>query len=351
MRATTASIGVLTALLFAGSALAQGKWTTLKPIPQGEEEVYGVAHSGKMYVLGGLGISPGFEPKQMLWSFDPTTQEWTRLPNIPEGVHHLGAAAIGDKIYSVGGFTVERPTDGRRPAWVASNSLWIYDIKAQTWAKGPPLPTPRGALSATAVGTKIYAIGGAKNPSYSTVELRPDVPVENMATNEVFDTVTGTWSTLAPMLTARNHHGAGLIDNKIYVVAGRIGSTFIAGLSNNISTNEVYDVAKNTWSSAQGLPTARSGVGVAVLNGRLHVLGGEAYLNELVGTYKTHEAFDPKSNSWQRLPPMPTPRHGVAVGEIGGRIYAVSGSNVAGGGGPHEGVKENEVYDPGVPSQ
>jgi hypothetical protein len=85
---------------------------------------------------------------------------------------------------------------------------------------------------------------------------------------------------------------------------------------------------------------------VAVLNGRMHVLGGEAYLNDLVGTYRTHEAYDPKTNSWQRLPPMPSPRHGLAVAEIGGRIYAVSGANVAGGGGPHEGLTVNEVYDP-----
>src|SRR5207247_5290500 len=136
-----------------------------------------------------------------------------------------------------------------------------------------------------------------------------------------------------------------LIDGRIYVVGGRVGSTFIIGLSTNVSTNEVYDVAKDTWSSVLGVPTARSGVGVAVLEGRMHVLGGEAYLNDLVGTFRTHEAYDPKSNSWQRLPPMPTPRHGLAVAEIGGRIYAVSGANVAGGGGPHGGDHVNEAYD------
>ena len=161
----------------------------------------------------------------------------------------------------------------------------------------------------------------------------------------MLDTATGKWSPLRPMLTARNHHGAALIDGRIYVVGGRVGSTFIIGLSTNVSTNEAYDVAKDTWSSVLGVPTARSGVGVAVLEGRMHVLGGEAYLNDLVGTYRTHEAYDPKSNSWQRLPPMPTPRHGLAVAEIGGRIYAVSGANVAGGGGPHEGVQVNEAYD------
>ena len=279
---TMATVSALTVVLMASSANAQGKWTSLKPIPQGEEEVYGTASGGKLYVLGGLGVFPGWEPKQMLWSFDPASSEWTKLPNIPEGIHHPGFAAVGDKLYSIGGFTIARPATGL-PAWVPSKSVWIYDIHAKSWAKGPDLPTPRGALSATAVGAKIYGIGGAKNPSYSTPELRPSVPVENVATNEVFDIATNSWSPVAPMLTARNHHGAALIDSKIYVVGGRIGSTFIIGLSNNISTNEVYDVAKNTWSSVVGMPTPRSGIGVAVLNGRMHVLGGEAYLNDLVG--------------------------------------------------------------------
>jgi len=41
-------------------------------------------------------------------------------------------------------------------------------------------------------------------------ELRPKVPVENLATNVVFDTATGKWSPLRPMLAARDQHGAAL---------------------------------------------------------------------------------------------------------------------------------------------
>jgi len=110
--AITAAILIAAGVLATSSAFAQGKWTSLKPIPQGEEEVYGTAAGGKLYVLGGLGIFPGWEPKQMLWSFDPASSEWTRLPNIPEGIHHPGFAAIGDKLYSVGGFTIARPATG-----------------------------------------------------------------------------------------------------------------------------------------------------------------------------------------------------------------------------------------------
>jgi hypothetical protein len=61
----TAAILVVTGVLATSSAFAQGKWTSLKPIPQGEEEVYGTAAGGKLYVLGGLGIFPGWEPKPL----------------------------------------------------------------------------------------------------------------------------------------------------------------------------------------------------------------------------------------------------------------------------------------------
>jgi len=105
---------VVTVLLVAGPALAQGKWSQLKAIPQGEEEVYGTAADGKMYVLGGLGAFPGWEPKMMLWSFDPATSEWKRLASIPEGIHHPGFATVGSKLYSIGGFTIARPAGGGR---------------------------------------------------------------------------------------------------------------------------------------------------------------------------------------------------------------------------------------------
>src|SRR5713226_7830478 len=131
-----AAVAVVTGVLVAGPAFAQEKWNSLKPIPQGEEEVYGTAAGGKLYVLGGLGVFPGWEPKQMLWSFDPVSSEWAKLPNIPEGIHHPGFAAVGDKLYSIGGFTIARPATGL-PAWVPSKSVWIYDINTKSWSKGP----------------------------------------------------------------------------------------------------------------------------------------------------------------------------------------------------------------------
>jgi hypothetical protein len=151
----TAVVSALALVSLTGAALAQGKWTSLKPIPQGEEEVYGTAAGGKVYVMGGLGVFPGWEPKQMLWSFDPASNEWTKLPNIPEGIHHPGFVSVGNKLYSVGGFTIARPAGGGLPAWVASKSLWVYDIDAKNWTKGPDLPSPSAPRSMRSAAPRI----------------------------------------------------------------------------------------------------------------------------------------------------------------------------------------------------
>src|SRR3989475_7082687 len=147
VRVTLGLVLVMTVLLVAGPALAQGKWSQLKPIPQGEEEVYGTAAGGKMYVLGGLGAFPSWEPKMMLWSFDPATSEWKRLASIPEGIHHPGFATVGNKLYSIGGVTIARPPRGGPPARGASSPVWVFDIPPHARGQGSPVPPPAGALS------------------------------------------------------------------------------------------------------------------------------------------------------------------------------------------------------------
>jgi hypothetical protein len=55
------------------------------------------------------------------------------------------------------------------------------------------------------------------------------------------------------------------------------------------------------------------------------VAGGEVTTQQLVGAFRAIEAYDPLTNSWSKLPPMPMPRHGAAGAVIGNRLYLVSG--------------------------
>jgi len=322
-------------------AYAQGTWKQGPPIPQGANEVIGGAVNGKMLVYGGQdgsGKSMG-----IFWMFDPATNQWSQLPSNPVPVHHGAAAAVGNKFYVFGGF---RLPDSGKNGWWPEARAWVYDVDQKKWSELPHMAQPRGALAAVAVGKKIYVSGGAKIPEGMSMPdgLSGGNSVELLATLEVFDTETNTWKTLKPMSLPRNHHSLAYADGKLYAVGGRVGSCFSNGWSSNVSMLEAYDIASDTWQTRLPMPTARSGTGAEALDGKVHVLGGEGWVEEFGGVFRAHEVYDPKTNSWAKLPRMLTPRHGFATAQEGKRIFAVSGVNNAGGGGPLSVVSVNEIY-------
>ncbi|HEU0156721.1 MAG TPA: kelch repeat-containing protein [Stellaceae bacterium] len=332
----------LTLAFLSGGAVAQGRWAEAKPIPQGANEVIGAAVDGKLYLYGG---QTARGPLGIFWVYDPKNDGWTKLKSNPVPVHHAAAAAVGDKFYVFGGF---RLPDTGKNGWYPENKAWVYDTKAQTWSDLPPMPTPRGALAATTVGDKIYVVGGATIPTGTSLPdgLTPGGPVEMLGTLEVFDTGNSSWASLKPMSLPRNHHGVAYLDGRLYVMGGRVGSSFSGGWSVNVTTTEIYDIASGTWSTGTPMPTARSGVGVAALAGKVYVLGGEGWLDDFGGVFRSNEAYDPKTNSWLKEARLPVPRHGFAVAVIDGKLYAVSGVNDAGGAGPLSVVNVNQVYTP-----
>jgi N-acetylneuraminic acid mutarotase len=330
------------ATALAPAAQAEGKWRTVAPIPEGANEVLGGAIDGQMLVYGGQ--NQASQPQGLFFKYDPAKNEWTKLQGNPVPVHHGAAATVGRKFYVFGGF---RLPDNGKVGWYPENKAWVYDLDTAKWSALPNMPTPRGALAAVAVGKKIYVIGGANIPKGMQLPdgLQGGGPVELVGTNEVFDTETNTWSSLEPMPTPRNHHSVAFVDGKIYAIGGRVGSCFSAGWSSNIWMNDAYDIATNTWTPRAPMPTARSGTGIAVVDGKIHVMGGEGWIEDFGGVFRAHETFDPKTNTWVRSPRMITPRHGFAAAQIGKTIYAVSGVNNAGGAGILSVIAVNEIFE------
>ena len=351
MLAKISAAAVIAISLLAGAASAQGYWTQMKPIPQGANEVIGAAADGLLYIYGGErehtqhfhgGINPRTQPLGMFWAYDPKNDLWTRLKPNPVPVHHGAAAAIGKKFYLFGGF---RLPDTGNSGWYPEDRAWVYDTETQDWSELPAMPTPRGAQAAVAVGNKIYVIGGAKTPSGIDLPdgLKPDSPVEILGTTEMLDTETNAWTALKPMTLPRNHHDIAYLDGKLYAIGGTVGSCFPTGWASNVAMNEVYDIVTDTWSTSTPMPSARSGIGAAVIDGKIYVIGGEGWVDEWGGVFRTNEAYDSKSNKWVEEAPMPTARHGFARGVIDGKLYAVSGTSLI-----HmfAVVAVNEVYTP-----
>jgi N-acetylneuraminic acid mutarotase len=98
-------------------------------------------------------------------------------------------------------------------------------------------------------------------------------------------------------------------------------------LSRNLSLNEAYDPGSDSWQRLLPIPTARSGTAAVVLEGRIFVVGGEA----TTGTFHQVEAYDPKSDRWTSSARMPTPRHGLGAAVYAGRMHVISGGPTPGG--------------------
>jgi N-acetylneuraminic acid mutarotase len=124
------------------------------------------------------------------------------------------------------------------------------------------------------------------------------------------------------------------LEGRLYAIGGRVDGRY----ADNLAANEAYDPSTNRWHTRKPLPTPRSGIAAAVLDGKIFVFGGEAPS----GTFKQVEGYDPQADTWSTYAPMPTARHGLGAVTVGERIYVVSGGPTPGG----SASSHNEVFTP-----
>jgi len=134
-----------------------------------------------------------------------------------------------------------------------------------------------------------------------------------------YNVITRLWRSVAAIPTPRDHLAAVALEGKVCAVGGRRLS-----LSLNLATFECYEPRADTWARMPDAPTARGGVGAAVYGFRMYVVGGE----QPSGTFREVEIFDMPTNTWTRGPDLPTARHGPGVVVVQGTKEIVAGSAV-----------------------
>jgi N-acetylneuraminic acid mutarotase len=336
-----AIVTLLTMIAPAGAEMS-GKWSKGAPFPEPSEELVGTSVGGKFYVFGGLG--PGWIPQGLVYEYDPSADKWTKKQSMALPSHHVAITELDGKLYVFGGFV---PPESGPPAWVPINSAWEYDPATDRWRALTPMPSKRGSAVAAVVNGKIYVIGGAAiHPGSSEPSLQPAKPHRSVGTVEEYDPKTNSWAQRSSMPTARNHAAIGAVNNKIYVIGGRLGSAFIFTASNT-NVVEEYDPAIDQWGLVKArMPTERSGGAWAVYNGRIYVGGGEHQDNYLMAAFRALEAYDPATNSWEELPKMPMPRHGLAGAVVGNRLHFASGDiQSAGITGMHVVTDSHDIFE------
>ena len=96
------------------------------------------------------------------------------------------------------------------------------------------------------------------------------------------------------------------------------------GSAGTLNVNEIYDTVNNSWSTGAPMPTARWFLGAASVNGIVYAIGGEVGAQCCVETTVV-EAYDPVHDSWSTKAAMPTARNGLSVVNDASLVYAIGG--------------------------
>lgn len=303
-----------------------GTWTMKAPIPVGMAEVGVAALDGKVYAVGGTEQKGQDAPNYastLNMMYDPATNAWQERAPLPYGLSHVGVAALDGKLYAIGGFT--------SPVHIGARYLaFIYDPKKNKWSALPKISSTRGSVAVVAVGGKIHIFGG-RNP-VKVIKISPPGAPELFAgygtvtTHEIYDPATGNWSEGVPLPgPARDHVGIAVLDGKVHLFGGRV-----ADFTDNLDRHDVYDPETDNWTVAAPLPVPRSAGAYTVLNDLIIYAGGECTSGG--EAFNDVTAYDSKTNSWTGLTPLPQARHAFGAATIKGVAYFVGGAPVCGGG-------------------
>lgn len=173
------------------------------------------------------------------------------------------------------------------------------------WTEGPKLPSYRYEFGAGVLNDKIYIIGGIYAPSVYTVTK----------TNEVFNVKSQKWGKLTNHPVIIHHPGITSDGNQIFVIGGN-------GLRiTSYSFNHSYDPNTDSWKRNADMPTKRCALGLTFQEGKIYAVGGADNKNPL----SAFEEYDVASNSWKKLEDMPTRREHLFAVATEGKIYAIGG--------------------------
>jgi N-acetylneuraminic acid mutarotase len=240
--------------------------------------------------------------------YDPSTNTWSELPPLPSGRQSPVSGLVGDQIVTTCGL------NGSLHA-----QTWVTNATTTpgTWHTGAPLPIAAGEVASGVINNVLYVLGSATNATMA------------------YDLSTGTWrSDLAPRPILGDHHGAEVINGKLYLFGGLNGGGAAAGRV------QIYNPVTNSWSLGASAPYAAGSVATALIGGKVYMAGG------IVGstTVGTAAVYDPATDTWASIASMPAGRNHAAASTDGQKLYIFGGR--IGGNVPSVGFNDVQIYNP-----
>lgn len=285
--------------------------------------------NGKVLALGGYNDT--FGGLSTVQQFDPVAMSWSTLANMPSvAAESAVAKTSGGMVYVFGTWdsnSAGGTADGKVMKYDytnGANGTWTYATQSASVLEGAAAVT-FGANSLNTAGSslqdKILVFGGVASSHSGTAT--------NLA--QMFDpsgsSGSGSWSTMASMLSPRAYFTGTLLQNGNVLAIGGESTVY----STLLSSMEEYNPSTNSWHYKVPLPTTLSREGAITLdNGSVLIVGGKQISTAVSGTTYI---YTPSSDPIRQVASMPGFKtYSNAVRLTDGSVIVVGGEyNVASG--------------------
>jgi len=237
------------------------------------EQTATLMSNGDVLVLGGI-FSGGFSRSGE--RYNPIRGTWSKIANLPMGIFGHTATLLPNGRVLVAGGSTHRGT--------LPQAAELFDPPSGAWSFTGNLNTAHSGHTATLLPNgKVLVVGGY------------DANISDETTSaELYDSVTGTWAVTGSMKQKRSNHTATLLPNGKVLVAG--GYDFVNFQREQIARVELYDPITGKWSTTGSLNDRRELHGATLLpDGKVLVVGGS---NNLELSLASAELYDPASGTW-----------------------------------------------------
>jgi N-acetylneuraminic acid mutarotase len=295
--------------LVATNTAATTGWTSQPPLNLARAGHDVATVDGRILALGGFDPTEPDVFNSMEGRRVSGTGTWHTLAPMPTARANPAAAELGGAVYVSGGFSNEGPI---------LDVVERYNPSGGTWTASTNLPVPRAAAGSAGLGGLLYVAGG-----YVPAGDADAVTASVVA----FDPTKRTWTSVAPLATARARLRLVATGGHLYAIGGQSAE------DNTLSTVERYDPRSNKWTTVaamnqdRGLPGA-----VAVNHGTDHlivVVGGCQFVSgQLLGLRPTTEVYNTATDKWHLLQvQLPSGRCSLgAATDADGRVLAIGGA-------------------------
>jgi N-acetylneuraminic acid mutarotase len=197
---------------------------------------------------------------------------------------------------------------------------------ASPWKKGAAFPEPDEELYGASVNGKLYVIGGWGEGKARGI-------------NYEYDPATDKWTKKTSMPRPAHHPALTAANGKIYMVGGFVwpqqSTVPVGGAWEPIDEAWEYNPATDSWKSLAPLPGKRGSAVAIEVGGKIYAIGGATTVERSTDPYFTffgpcrvlndNDVYDPATNKWESRTPMAVPRNHAFAGAVNDKIYVIGG--------------------------